>query len=132
MPDPVAAAAPDPAKPTVTMGGGVSVAPLTPAVPALPLEPVSAVARDIASDAAGQPRSTEPPLPPPGTDWIGLFHSAGAMAAIAAWLSFGMFVARPFIIAKVGEAAEALFEIAVWTTAAALGIERANPTLREK
>ncbi len=93
------------------------------------------VAKDIASDAAGEPRSSAPALTPPGTETTTFWQSPAVLVAIAGWIVFALFVARPYLISLVGEAAEVLFEAAVWSTTAVFGVRKAGTdaaTLRWK
>lgn len=90
------------------------------------------VARDVAADAAGEARDLTPSPPPPGTVVARFWQSAGTFAAIAATLSLGLYVARPYVVSLIGEGGAAMFETAVWAWGAAFGVHKAEPALRYK
>lgn len=90
------------------------------------------VAKDIEADARGEARDESPTPPPPGTIEATFWQNPAVLTALASTLAFGLFVARPHVIRYIGEAAEALFEIAAWGWAAAFGVHKAGDTLRYK
>ncbi len=90
------------------------------------------VAKDVASDAAGEARDLTPSPPPPGTTVSTFWQSAGTFSALAATLALLLYVGRAYVTRAIGDGGEAMFEIAAWAWAAAFGIHKADPALKYK